>query len=438
MITMNVLTSSFDDLKKYYDETLNTDKTTFKSSNDEPTPIDCVSEMIAKLPKELWTTQDLSILDPCCGNGNFFIPIFFELLRNGHDKHAILERVLEFNDMNESRLNNVRKVFGTNSQITNNDFLLYQTHKRYDLIVANPPYAKLLESGKRASKNHNLIKDFIEKALSLLKPNGYLLFITPDNWMSCADRNLLIERVTSLQIIHLDIHTAKKYFKKVGSSFTWYIVQNCPFYKDMTVSGVWKKKEYSGLVRSNKRDYIPLLYNQLVQDILSKTIDNQSLPRFDVKTSSDLHKTTKKNLINDEKTDVFKYKLIHTPKQTVYSSRPHKFQDGYKVFISTTDKYGVFIDSCGMTQSIVFIQCASEDEANKYVQILQHPLYVFLNNVCRWGNFNNIRILQRFPIPKINYTGNHKEIYDYFKLNEEEIDLINLIHDFPVNNVPCR
>ena len=69
--------SSFDEIKKYYDETLNVDKSTYKSSNDEPTPIDCISEMISKIPAELWSKSDLSILDPCCGNGNFSIPILF-------------------------------------------------------------------------------------------------------------------------------------------------------------------------------------------------------------------------------------------------------------------------------------------------------------------------------------------------------------------------
>ena len=101
-----------------------------------------------------------------------------------HDKRTILEKFLEFNDINESRLENVRKVFCSetyNLQVSNYDFITYNNPKKYDLIVANPPYAKLLEDGKRASKNHNLIKDFIEKALSQLKPNGYLLFITPDN-----------------------------------------------------------------------------------------------------------------------------------------------------------------------------------------------------------------------------------------------------------------
>jgi methylase of polypeptide subunit release factors len=419
--------SSFDEIKKYYDETLNTDKTTYKSSNDEPTPIDCISEMIRKIPNELWEKPELTILDPCCGNGNFSVPIYFELLKY-HDTKTILENILEFNDINESRLENVRAVFCSekyNLQITNHDFITHSNNKKYDLIVANPPYAKLLENGKRASKNHNLIKDFIEKALSQLKPNGYLLFITPDNWMSYADRNTLIEIITSLQIVHLDIHSAKKYFKKIGSSFTWYIIQNCAFYKNINVSGIWKKKEYASSVISKKRKYIPLLYNQTVQNILSKTVDNATLPKFEIKTSSDLHKYTKAELIRDEQTDVYKYKLIHTPTQTVYSSRPHKFQDGYKVFISTTDKYNVFIDNCGMTQSIVFILCSNEEQAKKYLQILQHPLYVFINNICRWGNFNNIRILQSFPIPNIEYSGNHQEIYNYFNITKEEIQYIS-------------
>lgn len=425
--TPTIDTADFNGLRQYYDGVLNLDKSTYKSTNDEPTPIDCVSEMISKIPDELWTRSDLSILDPCCGNGNFSIPIIFELLRHQHDKQKILEQVLEFNDINKDRLDNVYNMFCGEKyklQITNNDFITTVNSKKYDLVVANPPYAKILENGKRASKNHNLIKDFIEKALSQLKPNGYLLFITPDNWMSYADRNVLIGVITSLQIIHLDIHSAKKYFKKIGSSFTWYVIQNCASYKDITVSGIWKKREYSGSVKSTPRKYIPLMYTQSVQNILAKTIDNANLQKFEVKTSSDLHKYTKAEFISDQQTDVFKYKLIHTPTQTVYASRPHKYQDGFKVFISTTDKYGVFIDKCGMTQSIVFIMCDTEEQAQKYKHILQHPLYVFINNICRWGNFNNIRILQSFPIPLIEYSGAVQEIYDHFNITKNEVDYI--------------
>ena len=321
-------TKTFEELKKYYDEVLNMDKSTYKSTNDEPTPIDCISKMVSKIPDEFWSKKDLSILDPCCGNGNFHIPIFSKL-REHHDTKEIMENILEFNDLNEARLQNVSNVFcgeKYNLQVSCTDFLTMETDKRYDLVVANPPYAKLMPDGKRASKNHNLIKSFIDKSLSLLKPNGYLLFITPDNWMSYADRNVLIKRLTELQIVHLNIHGAKKYFKKIGSSFTWYLIQNCSSYKDMEVSGTWKKREYEGLVPSGIRKYIPLVYDKLVHSILTKTVDNPNLDKFKVETSSDLHKYTKRDLIVDEKDDEHQFKLIHTPKQTVWASRAHKFQ----------------------------------------------------------------------------------------------------------------
>jgi SAM-dependent methyltransferase len=379
--------------------------------------------MISKLPAEFWSQKHLRILDPCCGNGNFSVPLYFELLKH-HDKQTILEQILEHNDINPQRLDNLRTMFRNDLyplSITQHDFIshVYPKETKYDLIVANPPYAKFLDNGKRASKNHNLISLFLEKSLSLLKPDGYLLFITPDNWMSYADRNQMIGVLTLLQICHLDIHGAKKYFKKIGSSFTWYLVQNCPFYKDMSVSGIWKKQEYHGFVKSQTRRYIPLLYNQVVQNILAKTIDHAGLEKMQIQTSSNLHRYTKAAWIRNEPCDVYKYRLIHTPSQTVWASRPHKFQHGFKVFISTTDKYRVFVDTdVGMTQSIAFILCSSEEDAQKKAHLLQHPLYQFLNNICRWGNFNNIRILQHFPFV------DDEDVYKALGLVDEEIHFI--------------
>lgn len=419
---MNITNSTYSDLKHHYNVVLNTDKTTYKTSNDEPTPIECIEEMLEKIPAHFWKKNNLKILDPCCGNGNFHL-VCFEKLKASHDTKYILEEILHFNDINVDRIENVKKVFCETDyklNITMTNYLEQSYDDKFDAIIANPPYAKILDNGKRASKNHNLIRDFLDKSLKILKPGGYLVFITPDNWMSFADRNEIVKKLTKLQILHLNIHTAKKYFSKIGSSFTWYIVENTQHYTDICVEGIYKNKMYTSYVPSGMREYIPLFYNNDVYSILSKTIDNKELTRFKVETTSDLHKYTKRDLISDKEDEEHPYRLIHTPKQTVWASRPHKYQEGYKVFISTTDRYKVFVDCCGMTQSIAFIRCKSQEEAEITKVVLMHPLYNFINNICRWGNFNNIRILQRFPVPY-----NQDDIFGSFNITEKEQEMIN-------------
>jgi len=413
---MNIENTDYYALKQFYNEKLNQDKALMKSSNDENTPIECVEEMISKIPAAFWK-KDVKILDPCCGNGNFSFPIYHKLIKY-HPKKKILEDILTFNEINKDRIENVKQIYCAQRfdlNIREEDFLEWCTIEKFDLIVANPPYAKIAADGKRTAKNHNLIKLFITKSLELLAPGGYLLFITPDNWMSYADRNKLIRVLTEKQILYLNIHTAKKYFKKVGSSFTWYLIENAPFYKEIEVEGKWGKEHYHSLVQSEVRSFIPLFYNRMIQNILHKTTDNISLKKFGIQTNCDLHKYTKKKLIRKEKDDVFKYKLIHTPKQTVYASRPHKYQEGWKVFISTTSYYGTFVDECGMTQSIAFIRCENKEKATLICKVLMHPLYQFINNICRWGNFNNIRILQSLP-----FCDKFEDVYNTFNITEEE------------------
>ena len=215
-----ITNNKFTDIKKYYDDILNKDANLVVTTNDEPTPIDCVEEMIGKIPESFLENKDIKILDPCCGCGNFPIVIYFKLLKY-HDREHILTNMLYFNDLNAMRTNVLQKIFDNQLNIYNEDFLEIKMAEKFDLIVANPPYAKLLPNGKRASKNHNLIGLFF--SLELLKAKGLLLYITPDNWMSYADRNTLICDLTSLQIIYLNIHIAKKYFKK---SFIIYMVFN--------------------------------------------------------------------------------------------------------------------------------------------------------------------------------------------------------------------
>lgn len=393
----------FEDIKNYFDK-LNEDKNHFVNSNDTCTPMSCVKEMVDRIPDNFWKNKDLKILDSGCGNGNFHAYI---------KKKTKLDN-LYFNEINEKRISNLKKYFGDNININTKDFLTFQVKEKYDLVVSNPPYAKFNENG-RTAKNHNLSRLFVKKALDITKDGGYILFIVPNNWMSFADRNILPKELSKYQFIHIDIHGAKKWFPKVGSSFTWFLLHKIPNKESFTIANNYVLKDKQKVKLASSQNFIPLYLSQMVCDIFNKTINNNKLPKYEIETSSDLHRTTKKTFISDVEDGEYKYKIIHTPNQTVWSKKPHKFQDGWKVFISLTNQYTTFIDNCGMTQSIAFIRCYTIQQAIKIKKELDNNIYVFLNNLTRYGNFNNIKILKNFPILNtINLSKEEKEFIKNF------------------------
>lgn len=383
---INVFKDSYERVEEFFNA-LNSQDYHFINSNDESTPIGCVKEMVDSIPDSFWRRKDLKVLDPCAGNGNFHAYI---LRKTTFDN-------LYFNEINKTRVENIRKIFGSRANVSLRDFLAFDDKEAYDLIVSNPPYAKF-NGAERVAKNHNLSRDFILKALKLVKPRGYLLFIVPDNWMSLADRNEVVRELSQYQFRHLSIHTAKRWFPKVGSSFSWFLVQKIPNRESFTVENGYKLRTVDTARLAPQVDYIPLYFNDTVASIMKKTLDTNN-EKYRIETSSDLHKYTKKELLSAKKDKTHRYKIIHTPTQTVWAKRPHKYQKGHKVFISLTNQYGTFVEKdAGATQSIAFIRCKSQQEARRIKTELDNELYIFLNNITRYGNFNNIRVLQRFPV----------------------------------------
>lgn len=391
-------------IEAYFD-VLNEDKTHFASSNDICTPIALIKEMVDKVPKKFWKRDNLRVLDCCCGNGNFHAYISTKTSLDN----------LYFNEISDIRIQNVYKYFGHNIHMTKQDFLEYDENDKYDLIVANPPYAKFTDDGKRAAKNHNLARLFIEKALKCTKENGYILFIVPDNWMSFSDRNTLPQLLTQYQFRFLSIHTPKKFFPTVGSTFTYFLLQKSPNKDPFLVANGYKIRDKQTVKMSTGLNFIPLYCSNLVMGILDKTVNDNSIEKYAVETSSDLHKHNKGHLFSDTQDATHQYKLWHTPRQCYWSEQAHKYQEGWKVFISLTTQYETFIDECGMSQSIAFIRCKDKEEAQRINEELNNPLYVFINNITRYGNFGNNRVLERLPVlSKVHLTDEEKEFIDKF------------------------
>lgn len=391
----------FNTIKNIFNN-LNKDRNHFCNSNDICTPMECVKEMFDSVPEEFWQRKNIKILDSCCGNGNFHA-------------YAVTKTSLSnlyFNEINEKRIKNLKNYFGEDINFTNKDFLEFEEYEQFDMVVSNPPYAKF-NGEKRASKNHNLSRAFIEKAIKITKENGYILFIVPNNWMSFSDRNKLPEILSQYQFLHLDINGAKKWFPTVGSSFTWFLLKKTPNTNPVKIVNSYIIKDTQEAYIDRGVKFIPLYYNEMVRSIFNKTVNNNELPKYKIETSSDLHKYTKAKHLVDTRDGLHPYKIHHTPSQIVWSDVPHKYQIGFKLFLSLTNQYQLFIDNdAGMTQSIAFIRCENEEEAIRLRNELSNDVYKFINNVTRYGNFNNIRVLQNLPL------------WGSFELTEEENNFI--------------
>jgi hypothetical protein len=371
--------------------------TSHQSTNDITTPMELVREIVAALPDKVFF-GGVKVLDPCVGFGNFLIG-FQERARS-----LGITPVLTGTDINTERTSVARQLL-PEAFIVDKDFM--DLTGTFDVIITNPPYAKIT-NGMRASKNHSIYQDFILKAVDMLSPGGAMAFLVPSSWMSLSARHIVAERLTSMNMTRLDVGSAKKHFPKVGSSFSWFVcVKETPSITH--VSGKHGKHVFDSRVALRDLRFIPLMPPDMSMRILHKLMSGPE--KMNIETSSDLHATTKKHLLVSAQDDDHPYKVSHTKIQTRWSSRPHKYQDGVKVFICLSSSYETWVDSCGMTQSVAFVRCKDEDEASRVKEVLDSVPFKFAVHITRYGNFTCIKVLQLLS-SGVSFS---QEEFDYMK-----------------------
>lgn len=144
------------------------------------TPPSCIINNINLLQKYLKNT--INVLEPSCGSCEYITvlhKLFPHLFITGIEyNETIYQSILHLNDNEKINIINI-------------DYLKYETDKKYDLIIGNPPYFVMKK--KDVDKSYysyfegrpNMFILFIIKSLKMLNDNGVLSFILPKNFLNC-------------------------------------------------------------------------------------------------------------------------------------------------------------------------------------------------------------------------------------------------------------
>jgi len=160
------------------------------------TPMALVRETLDLLPQCVFSDPNKRWLDSGAGRGNFAIEVYWRLMEGLvtiplADRHLhIIKNMLVMCEIQEVHISTLRDIFGKEVQIISTNFLLHNPEQPYDFVIGNPPYnangIQKVPAHSNISKKddgNSIWFSFIKHAMSIIRPEGYLVYITPLIWM---------------------------------------------------------------------------------------------------------------------------------------------------------------------------------------------------------------------------------------------------------------
>lgn len=235
------------------------------------TPFSLIKEMFDMLPIETFKNINSKWLDPGAGIGYFSIYLYWKLMDSLIDTipdkdirhNHIIENMIYMVEIKFTNCEELKRIFGENANIicenfTENDNLFNKIE--FDYIIGNPPYnskgMKKVPTNKIKNKKEDgktIWISFTKKAISLLKPKGFLLFIIPSIWMK-PDKAMMYDYLTQYKIKKLKCLNnteTNSYFKGEAQTPTCYfILEKSPANKKINGN------IFIDLFDTNRREYI--------------------------------------------------------------------------------------------------------------------------------------------------------------------------------------
>jgi 16S rRNA G966 N2-methylase RsmD len=342
------------------------------------TPIELVKEMLDKIPEDVWKNPKSIFLDPCMGKGTFLIEIVNRLTYiYGYTEENAKSRVYGY-DIRVKYINYLQRRGFVN--LRHKDFLSEIIKMKFDVIVGNPPYN---DNGGIKKGGKNLYSKFISLSLKLLKDDGYFSFVTNAGFLksTTGDRNEILNEFLSNNLIYLNVHECKKWFKNVGGAmiFCYFLFQKNQNYKGTKcVSQLSLDSQvYEDFVDLRNLQWIPRIVTKDVISLIGK-FEN---PSYNFQRIDEIENS------NIDLTDMVGFKRLN------HLVKP------YSVMASENLQKGTFI-------------VINSTQKNEDIEFLNSSLFSFLNVIHRYDGIVYHKMISKFGKPKV-------------PISEDEINFIN-------------
>lgn len=367
-----------------------------------------------------------TFFDYACGKGNIIIVLFLRLVQMYNIEDTLQK--LHFADINHlnvfttccslfliSKIHHSKEFYNFNFYI--GDSLKLKVHKKFDCLFVNPPFQDTI---KRGVTPHKLWIDFTIKSFKdFLAPDGLLIQISPTSFSSPSSKILKVFQEKLLLFLYTN---QEHYFKGINSTISWYIIKNTTVSNNSTI--INGTEHYI-----NKLFYLPNDFSEISLSIHSKVMFNtrdKLTVNKDYVTAHNVLIKKENSTLSKTKTVTHRYPVLHTNKQTWYSSIKQSFLENKKVMWSRSGYTIPFYDDgkLGCTDLVYFATVNTDEEGLNLTNNLNTKLFKYILKTAKWSGFGNDKVYYLLPkLPNVNFTN--ETISEYFNLSCEEISYVN-------------
>ena len=389
--------------------------------------------------KNIFEDETLKWGDTTTGMGNFAIAIYYKLmdgLKNkipddkDRKKH-ILEKMLFMAEFNKKNCFIVKQIFNINNEFKLNlyegDSLQLDIRKvfgitKFDIVIGNPPYNEELKSTGAKALYNKFVEYYIDKC-------DILCYVIPSRWFSGGKgldsfRKNMLKRTDIVYINHFD--DACKIFGntidiKGGVN---YFLKDIKYKGDCKLNGsITKLSKYDVFVDGKFHAIIDklVMFESITKYYISQ--DYYKIQTNDTRLKFEPTKDTIVCYVSQQKgfekyIEKIEIKKNTTKWKVITARAAHEHKSGFgNTFIGNPNEVH--------TKSYISFNVNSEEEAKSLLSYMRCKLPNFMLSLRKNSQDISESTCKWIPLPPLNKEWTDDEVYQHFKLSEEDIKLIN-------------